>query len=829
MAKGSTGGKGITGLLEQMTLEEKVAMCHADSPFTSAGCPRLGVPALVMSDGPHGVREESIPGTYTPAGGRDDCSTALPTGICLAAAWNTGLARKFGEVLGAEAAHRGKHVILGPAVNMQRTPLCGRSFEYMGEDPVLAARIAVEAIRGIQSQGAAACVKHFALNNQELDRGRVNVEVDDRALREVYLPAFEAAVCEAGVLTVMGAYNRFRGRHCCHHDWLLDSLLKGEWGFRGLVMSDWGGVHDTAQAAESGLDIEMGGGDDYGKYYLAGAYLDGLRSGRYPAEKLDDKVRRILYVVDRLGLLPGGRGFASGARNTPAHKAAARAIAEEGIVLLKNDGAILPLDLSKIRTLAVIGENATMRHCNGGGSSNVKPLYEVTPLEGLQARLGSGVRILHAQGYPEADLGGQITAADLGVTDSAGIRGWREEWFDNRRFTGVPLSTATVQSVGVDGRNLPVFAKGIGNQCSVHWVATFTPRVSGEHVFTLRGTDWSAFYVDDRILHSICCTDPATEARTMRMEAGREYRLRVVSCLKSGTGFLRFGHMAPGQKAAGDEFARAVEVARQADAVVFFGGLNHQHDTEGTDRYDLRMPAPQDDLIEALAEANRKLAVVLVGSGSIELRWLGRVGAVVQAWYPGQEGGHAIASVLCGDVCPSGRLPVSWPRRLEDTPAARYGEYQAVSETYREGLMVGYRHYDTNKVEPLFPFGHGLSYTTFEWSDLRLEEPSGGGGALLRVLCKVRNTGNRAGADVVQCYVADPESSRPRPEKELKAFSKVFLKPGEAAEVAMDLDRRAFSFWMPGQGWVVEPGRFRIMLGASSRDIRLAGEWVMQR
>lgn len=818
----------VENLLRQMTLEEKVAMCHANTPFTSAGCPRLNIPDCVMSDGPHGVREESIPGTYTPAGRLDDGSTALPTGIGLAATWNTDLARRFGAVLGAEAAERGKHVILGPAVNMQRTPLCGRSFEYLGEDPWLAGRIAVEVIRGTQSQGVAACVKHFALNNQELDRLHVNVEVDERALMEIYLPAFEAAVREGGVLTVMGAYNKLRGRHCCHHDWLLDVLLNGEWRFTGLVVSDWGAVHDTTESAESGLDIEMGGGHDYRKYYLADAYLAGLKEGRYPVEKLDDKVRRILRVLDAIGVLPGGKGLARGARNTPEHRAVARAVAAEGIVLLKNAGAQLPLDFTRIKTLAVIGDNATARHCNGGGSSNVKPVHEVTPLEGLQVALGDRVRITHSPGYPDSDLGSHIPTNLLGVTDVAGIRGWRKEWYDNRGCKGEPLLAETVPTVAVDQRQLPAQVAASGHEISVRWMATFTPSVSGEYLFNLRGTDWSALFVDDRIVHSLCSPEPATESRRVEMEAGRTYKLRVVSVLKRAGGFLQFGFRAPGETAkAGGALDRAVDAAREADAVIFFGGLNHQYDTEGMDRPDLRLPAPQDELIEALAKVHPNLVVVLLGSGCVEMPWLDRVPTVVQAWYPGQEGGHALADVLTGAVNPSGRLPVTWPRCLADTPVARYGDYAAGAVTYREGLMVGYRHYDTHAVAPLFPFGHGLSYTAFDWSDLRIETVSGGDDLRVRVRCTVRNTGDRAGAEVVQCYVADPECSVPRPAKELKAFRKVFLRAGESTEVAMELDRRSFAFWLPGQGWVVEPGRFRILLAASAGDIRLEGACVI--
>jgi beta-glucosidase len=666
----------VEDLLSRLTLEEKISLVHADSKFTTAAFPRLGIPRRWMSDGPHGVREDVGPDTWQPAGHTDDFSTAMPAGICLAATWNPDLGYSEGETIGQEARKRGKDIMLGPGVNILRTPLCGRNFEYLGEDPFLSSRMVVGYIRGAQSQDISSCVKHFALNNQEFERGSINVQVDERALHEIYLPAFKAAVQEAGVWSVMGAYNRFRGQYCCENDVLLNKILKDGWGFKGLVMSDWGGVHDTREAALNGLDLEMGTERNYNSFYLAQPYLDGLKSGAFPMAGLDDKVRRNLRVMIATHVLDAGRK--PGSINTAAHETVARRVAEEGIVLLKNENRALPLDMKTLKTIAVIGENATRLHSHGGDSSGIKAFYEITPLEGIVGRAGKNVNVIYSEGY---------------------------------------------------------------------------------------------------------------------------------------------------QKNGGADLAdRAVAAAKSADAVIYIGGLNHDRgfDCEGADRTSLKMPYGQDELIQKIVAANPKTIVVLEGTMVEMDSWLDQVPAVLQAWFPGMEGGNALARILFGDVNPSGKLPATFPKKLSDTPASAFGRgaYPGTNGVvvYAEGLLVGYRWFGAKNIEPLFPFGFGLSYTKFEYSNLKLM--SGDTGVTAQF--EVKNTGAVAGAEVAQLYIHPENPSVTRPEKELKGFKKVLLNAGETQTISIPLKPGAFAFYDPDKkGWVAEKGDYKILVGGSSRDIAL--------
>jgi beta-glucosidase len=674
----------VEDLLSRLTLEEKISLIHADSKFTTAAIPRLGIPRRWLSDGPHGVREDIGPDTWQPAGHTDDFSTAMPAGICLAATWDPDLGYKEGEAIGQEARARGKDIMLGPGVNILRTPLCGRNFEYLGEDPFLTSRMAVGYIRGEQSQDISSCVKHFALNNQEFERGSINVEVDERTLREIYLPAFKAAVQEAGVWSVMGAYNQLRGQHCCENDYLLNKILKDEWGFKGLVMSDWGGAHDTRECALNGLDLEMGTETNYDNFYFAQPYLDALTNGTLPAAGLDEKVRRNLRIMFATHVFDPGRK--TGSLNTAAHENTARQVAEEGIVLLKNENHLLPLDPSKIKTIAVIGENATRLQAHGGESSEIKAFYEITPLAGILNRVDRQVNVTYAIGY-DASAGEPLSAAELSE--------------------------------------------------------------------------------------------------------------------------------------------RALAAARAADVVIYVGGLNHDlgFDCESGDRRDMKLPYGQDELIQKIVAANPKTIVVLEGTMVEMDSWLDKVPALLQAWYPGMEGGNAMARVLFGDVNPSGKLPATFPKRLADSPAHALGAYPGINGTvtYAEGLLVGYRWFDTKNIKPQFPFGFGLSYTTFEYSNLKLIETSDDtNGTIVTAQFEIKNTGPFDGAEVAQLYVHEKNPGLPRPEKELKGFKKVFLKAGEIRTVSIPLNRGAFAFYNPaGSGWVAEKDRFEILVGGSSRDIRL--------
>lgn len=696
----------VEDLLSRLTLEEKVALVHADSSFSVAGVPRLGLDALVMDDGPLGVRAEGR--DHQPP--VDDFSTAMPATLGLAATWNPELATAYGAEIGQEAVHRGKNIMLAPALNIQRTPLCGRNFEYMGEDPFLTSRLAVNYIRGEQAQGVSSCAKHYAANNQEYQRMSINVEMDERTLREIYLPAFHAAVREAGVLTVMGAYNRFRGQFCCEKNYLLDQVLKNEWGFKGAVMSDWAGVHHTDLAATNGLDMEMGSHQAFDEYYLANPYLAGLKDGRYPVSALDEKVRRNLYVRFKLNLIhdpaaPVTKVEPQGPLSTPAHQETARKVAEETFVLLKNKG-LLPLDPAKVKTIAIIGANATAHFANGGGSSRIKPPYEITALQGISNRLGNGVKLIYAQGYNAPAGPGRL---------------------DYRPDTEEIVP----------------------------------PRDVSELV------------------------------------------------------------------------AEAVAAAKAADVVIYVGGLNHHggYDTEGTDRKDIKLPGGQDELIQKIVQANPKTLVVLMGGGAVEMEaWLSKVPAVLYAWYPGLEGGNALARVLFGDVNPSGKLPCTFPKRLADSPAHALHAYPGTNGTvvYQEGLLVGYRWFDTKNIEPLFPFGYGLSYTTFKYSNLHLAPGPDASRLPVTVEFELANTGKRAGAEAAQVYVQELHPALPRPVKELKGFQKMSLAPGEKQKVSIALDRSAFAHYDPDKkGWVADKGAYKILVASSSRDIQLIGQFEL--
>ncbi len=697
----------VDDLLSRLTLEEKDGLVYGNSTFTTAGVARLGVPELWMDDGPMGVREEVGVG-FRNMNRTDDFATAMPATLGLAATFNTNLANAYGAVIGQEAKQRGKNIMLGPSLCIQRTPLCGRNFEYMGEDPYLTSRIAVNYIEGEQAQGVGSCAKHYALNNQEYQRGSINVEADERTLREIYLPAFRAAVQEAGSLSIMGAYNQFRGQHCCENDYLLNTILKGEWGFKGLVMSDWSGVHHTDLAALNGMDMEMGTrtSPPYDTAFLANPYLDGLKSGTYPLSSLDDKVRRHLYVMFKLNLihdpaetnsqpLPTG----SPTLSTPEHQAVSRKVAEESIVLLKNE-KILPLDPAKIKSVAIIGVNAATKFASGGGAANIKAPYEITALEGISNRLGSSVKITYSPGYalPRGGGGG------------------------GRRGGGAPPPV-------VNDTNL---------------------------------------------------------------------------------------------------IAAAVEAAKSADLVIFVGGLTHNgYDQEGSDRRDMKLPGGQDELLNQIVKANPKTVVVFNGGGAVEMGpWLARTPALLYAWYGGLEGGNALARVLVGDVNPSGKLPCTFPKQLMDSPAHALHAYPGTNGTvtYVEGLLVGYRWFDTKKIEPLFPFGYGLSYTTFKYSGLKLVADKDAKNPAVTVEFTLANTGKRAGAEVAEVYVQPLNPSVTRPLKELKGFAKVTLQPGEKQTVSVRLDQSAFSFYDPDKkGWVAEKGSYKIIVGASSRDITLSG------
>ena len=694
----------VEDALRRMTLDEKIAIIHAQSKFSSAGVKRLGFPDLWTDDGPHGVRPDVLWDEWEQAGQTNDSCVAFPALTCLAATWNPCLSRAYGESLGEEALYRNKNVMLGPGININRTPLNGRNFEYMGEDPWLASRMVVPYVQGLQSKGVAACVKHYALNNDEEYRHQVNVIVSDRALREIYLPAFHAAVTEGGAWAIMGAYNLYKNQHNCHNEVLLNRILKQEWGFDGVVISDWGGTHNTLEAVKNGLDLEfgtwtdgltMGATNAYDNYYMAQPYRQLINEGKLTTSELDEKVRRVLRLMMRTNM---NRQRPYGSLCSEAHYQVARKVAQEGIVLLKNDRQVLPLR-PNARVL-VVGENAIKMMTVGGGSSSLKAQHEISPLQGLRERLAD--KVDYARGYV-----GDTTGAYNGVT------------------TGQDLAD---------------------------------------------------------------------------------------------------------KRSASELIAEAVEKARNADYVVVFGGLNKSdfQDCEGHDRKTFELPYAQDELVEALVKVNKNVVFVNISGNAVAMPWISRVPAVVQGWFLGSEAGHALADVLTGTANPSGKLPFTWYARLEDCGAHATGSYpgtwrddqQVIDEEYKEDIYVGYRWADKNRIKPLFPFGHGLSYTTFRINKAGIDKDDLTASDSLTVTVSVVNTGAVAGATTVQLYVSDPKCSLPRPEKELKGFQKVFLEPGEQRDVRLTIGRSALSFYDDRtQQWIAEPGDFVAQIGFSANDI----------
>ncbi|WP_081659305.1 glycoside hydrolase family 3 C-terminal domain-containing protein [Pedobacter glucosidilyticus] len=688
----------IDSLISLMTLEEKVGMIHANSSFTSGGVPRLGIPELITSDGPHGVRvEHGRDWDYT-NDNVDDAGTYLPTGIGLAATWNTKLGYEFGKVLANEAKARGKDVILGPGVNIIRTPLNGRNFEYLSEDPYLNARMAVGYIKGVQDQGISASVKHYIANNQEKDRNTIDVNMSDRALHEIYLPGFKAAVLEGDVNTVMGSYNKFRGQWAAQNHYLINQILKGQWGFKGVLISDWGAIHNTMEALYNGTDIEFGSeftlpkGAGYNDFFLADTVISLVKDKKVPVAIIDEKVRRILRIMYKTNMLENAKRT-PGAFATPAHFKKALEIAEESIVLLKNENNILPLNAKKIKTIAVIGLNAKRPHAFGGGSSHVKAKYEITPLQGIERYFAGKAKVVYADGY-EIKRG-----------------------------------------------------------------AVANPQLINE----------------------------------------------------------------------------AVKLATNADQVIFVGGWHHgydytkweekAYDTEGEDKPDMKLPSGQDELIKALLKVKPNTINIMMGGGPVDMSaWIKDAAVVVQAWYPGMEGGTALANIIFGKTNPSGKLPVTFPVKLEDSPAHKLAAYPGTNGVtyYSEDIFVGYRYFDTYQVKPQFAFGHGLSYTQFKYDDIKvLVQPD----STIKITFNLKNTGKKAGYETAQLYVAALNPTIARPVKELKGFEKVWLNPGEAKQVSVSCSLEAFKYFDEKKSnWTLTKGNYQILIGASSTDIKLSGD-----
>ena len=692
--------KRIEKLIKKMTLEEKVGLLHGNSKFYVAGVERLGIPEWSLSDGPHGVRAEINRHDWAYAGWTNDSASYFPTGTAFAAAWNPELAYRRGEVLGEEARWRKKDVLLGPGVNIIRSPLCGRNFEYMSQDPYMYSVLAVAYIKGLQSRDVACSVKHFAVNNQETNRTTVDVECSERALREIYLPAFKAAVQEGGALTVMAAYNKFRGEFCAENNYLVRKILRNEWGFDGVYVTDWGAAHSTVPSMEAGLDLEMGTLiDKYEDWYYANPLIEAVKSGKIPMSLVDEKVGDVLRVMIKTNVLDPKKRFGPGSMNTKEHQQATYDAAAEAIVLLKNQNNLLPLDFSSIKSLAVIGDNATRKHSNGGLSSEIKAVYEVTPLEALRAKWGDKVDIRFAQGYEK-------------------------------------LST---------------FVEGSNNGQS-------------------SGTFSSKTQESDALLKE------------------------------------------------------AVEVARTSDVALLVCGLNHDYDTESFDRLNMDIPYGQVELIQEVVKANPRTIVVMIAGSPLNMAAVDICSpAIVWAWFNGMEGGNALVDVLSGKVNPSGKMPFTTPVSLDQSPAHALGNFPGrdLKVNYEEDILVGYRWFDTKGLPVVYPFGYGLSYTTFNYSNLNTDKKTYDQADTIQATFTLTNTGDREGAEVAQLYVSDPVCSVMRPVKELKGFKKVFLKPGESRRITLDIPVSSLAFYSEAQSqFVVEPGEFILQLGASASDIK---------
>ncbi len=804
----------IEELLGQMTLEEKAAMTAGTGAWHSTGVERLGIPPIKMTDGPKGARGEGRAGTT---------SASFPVGVAMAATWDPELIRQVGAALGEEMKSKDAQVLLGPTVNIHRHPLAGRNFECYSEDPYLSGRLAVAFVEGVQGQGVGACVKHFVCNDSEFERMTISSEVDERTLREIYLLPFEMAVKGADPWTIMGSYNRLNGVYACGNRRLLTETLRDEWGFRGFVVTDWfAQKEDTATAANAGLDLEMPGpARDMGA-----KLLEEVRSGAVEEATMDDIVRRLLRITILSGRLDDPEEKPERSDDRPEHRALARRVAAEGMVLLKNDRGILPLDPSALRTLAVIGPNAEVGAFEGGGSSRVNPHYLVHPLEAIRERCIDQVKVVHERGClihmftPEIDQARYAAGAD------GDGRGVTVAYFDSADCSGRPVYGRRVRQIGIRFLG-PVPGVADAENFSCRWSATFTPDTSGIHTFGLTAVGMGRLLVDGtEVLDN--WTDPragtwlygmGSEEVTAKveMEAGKNYQLAVEYARGGGpqNAGLRFGMVPPHPE---DLMERAAAAASQADAAILVVGTTDEWETEGNDRADMALPGEQRELIERVAGANPNTVVVMNAGSPVEMDWLDQVPAVLQAWFPGQESGNALADVLFGDTNPCGKLPTTFPKRLQDSPA--FFNYPGENGTvlYGEGIFVGYRGYDARDIEPLFPFGHGLSYTTFEYGDASVATE---GSDAVVVEVDITNTGSRAGCEVVQCYVRDVQARLSRPPKELKGFTKVSLGPGETATARIVLDGRAFSYYDPSRGgWVLEPGDFELLIGSSSRDIR---------
>lgn len=792
----------VEKLLKQLTLEEKISLL-AGTGFDTVPISRLGIPALKMTDGPVGIRMAK--------------ATSFPSGMAMAATFDKDLIYKVSQAIAQEAKANNFNVLLGPAVNIQRVPHAGRNFETFGEDPFLASQIAVAYIKGMQSENVIPSVKHFAANNQEEFRHTVDVKVDERTLHEIYFPAFKAAVKEAKVWTVMASYNQVNGFYASENDYLLNEVLKKRWGFQGLVMSDWGAVHSTSPTIKNGLDLEM----PTNIYLNQETVKKALANKEISEKQIDEMVRRLLRVMFWAGLLDG-KTPDKGSLDTPEHRQITRQTATESLVLLKNENKLLPLDPNKIRSIAVIGPNAEKGRIGGGGSAQVVPFYTVSPLEGIKNAVGEKIKVNFSPGVVALEDTKPIPNENLRTPDlkSNGLSG---DYFANLNFEGKPAFTRIDANLDFHWATKSPAENFPADLFSNRWTGFLVAPVSGKYAISLSSNDGGRLYLDDKLIVDVWGDHATlTGATTIELKAGEPRKIRVDHYESQGNADLVLGW----RLLEGDEILqKAVETAKNSDVAVIFTGLSDAVEAEARDRLDLNLSSQQVELIEAVTKVNPKTIIVNTSGAPVLMdKWIGKIPSVIQAFYYGQEGGNAIADVLFGKVSPAGKLPATFLKKWEDSPA--FGRYPGTekSVSYDEGILVGYRWFDTKNIEPQFPFGHGLSYTDFKYSNLKLIK-----GKSLTVTFTIENTGKFDGAEVAQVYVQDIKSSLPRPLKELKGFQRVFLKAGEKKTVSLELKPDAFAFYDPQKGWTAEKGDFKILVGSSSRDIRLNGDFRLAK
>ena len=792
----------VEDLLSRMTVEERISLLGGTG-FATKPIARLGIPELKMSDGPLGVRWGN--------------SSAFPSGICMASTWDTALIRKVGKSIGEELKGKGRDVILGPCVNIARIPQGGRNFESFGEDPYLTSRFAVSYIEGVQSEGVAATVKHFAANNQEYQRMFVNVLIDHRALNEIYLRSFKAAVQEANVKCIMAAYNKVDGQYCSENEYLLKTKLKDSWGFKGLAMSDWGAVHSSIPTANGDLDLEM----PKGKYINDSTIIPDIKAGIVKVSDVDAKVKRILSVIFELGLFEKQNLPDANLINTKEHRHIALKAAREGIVLLKNSNNILPINVNKVKSIAIIGSGAVEPRVGGGGSSMVNPIFAVSPLNALKEKTDNKIKIDYAEGVQLDGDGSFIDSSFLYLPSNPEVHGLFAEFFDNQKLEGKTVLTRIDKTLNFNWGNEAPFADFRSENYSARWTTILKPVKSGNYIIDVTSDDGSRLFIDGKLVVNDW-SDHAAEVHSykIKLEAGKSYLLKYEFYQNGGDAVAKLGWRPPNE----DLISKAVALAKKSDVTIVFAGTSQYFESEGFDRSDLDLPNEQDKLINALSAVNKNIIVVLnSGSPVIMNKWINKVSGVLEAWFSGEEGGNAVADVILGNYNPSGKLPVTFPKQWKDCSAYKTYKMQDSVTDYSDGIFVGYRYFDKNNIVPLFPFGYGLSYTQFSYSKLMIEPIDNG--QKFKISFQIKNTGELKGADVPQLYLGMVKSKVSRAVKELKAFDKVSLKPQEIKTVEFIINKNVMDYYSDKEEkWLFEPGKVKVMVGNSSKDIKLNGE-----